>query len=151
MKLSSNGVSFIQKWEELRLKAYRDVKGVWTIGYGHTKTAEEYIGQTITQERATYLFNKDVAWAEEYVDKRIKTDTTQAQFDAMVSLTFNIGKGGFRTSTVLRLHNMNWDFGACAAFLMWHWSGGKRYRGLLRRRCEEAALYCSEPWGHADG
>lgn len=150
MKASDRCIDFILDFEKLKLVSYPDVKGVWTIGYGHTG-ADVGPHMKITESEARIFFKQDLAWAEHYVNTRLKSPTTQAQFDAMVSLVYNIGSGGFRTSTVLRLHNTNWDFGACAAFLMWHKSGGKRIRGLLRRRCQEAAMYCSEDWGQTDG
>ena len=148
MILGSRGRTLIKSFEKLELKAYHgaaDPPGVWTIGWGHTGTDVQK-GMVITEGRAEVLFDQDVEWAVDYVNSKIKVTTTQAQFDAMVSLVFNIGVGGFRTSTVLRLHNTNWDFGACAAFLMWHKSAGKKRRGLLRRRCMEAALYCEDRW-----
>ena len=150
MKLGHRGAELIKEFEKLKLKAYRCSAGVWTIGWGHTGP-DVKPGMVITKARAKELFWQDVAWAVKYVNDHIKVRTTQSQFDAMVSLVFNIGRGGFRTSTVLRLHNMNWDFGACVAFLMWRKVKKKDSRGLLRRRCREAALYCEDDWGHAAG
>ena len=150
MILSQKGEDFIKDFEQLRLEAYKPhPRDEWTIGWGHTGDVRPQ--DKISLDFAEYLFDRDVEWAVAYVNDRIKgVKTTQGQFDAMVSLTFNIGKGGFRTSTVLRLHRLNMDFGACAAFLMWHWSRGQRMRGLLRRRCLEAALYCDDNWGETD-
>ena len=102
MKLGHRGAELIKEFESLQLKAYRCSAGVWTIGWGHTGP-DVKPGMVITKSRAKELFWQDVAWAVEYVNSRTNVRTTQSQFDAMTSLVFNIGKGGFRTSTVLRL------------------------------------------------
>lgn len=148
MNLGERGAALIKSYESLKLEAYHgaaDPEGVWTIGWGHTKGVKE--GDVITEEQAESFFQEDVAWAVEAVNETSLVErTTQAQFDAMVSLTFNIGAGGFSNSTVLRLHNAFDFFGACGAFYMWNRSAGQPRRGLLRRRAEEALLYCQDRW-----
>jgi GH24 family phage-related lysozyme (muramidase) len=132
-----------------RFEAYLCPAKVWTIGWGATG-ADPFNGGKIgkgtvwTQEQCDMRFEQHLAQFEAAVREGIgKAATSQAQFDAMVSLTYNIGAAGFRRSTVLRKH-INGDFdGAARAFLMWNKAGGKVLRGLVRRREAEAALYRS--------
>jgi GH24 family phage-related lysozyme (muramidase) len=132
-----------------RFEAYLCPAKVWTIGWGATG-ADPFNGGKIgkgtvwTQEQCDMRFEQHLAQFEAAVREGIgKAATSQAQFDAMVCLTYNIGAAGFRRSTVLRKH-INGDFdGAARAFLMWNKVKGKPMRGLTRRREAEAALYRS--------
>ena len=67
--------------------------------------------------------------------------TTQHQFDAMVSLAYNIGMGNFSASTLLRKHKAGDKAGAAAQFAVWNKANKKVMAGLTRRRAAEAALY----------
>ena len=102
--------------------------------------------QTVwTQEQCDRRFEMHLAQFEEGVRDGIgKAPTTQAQFDAMVCLAYNIGVNAFQRSTVLRRHNAGDYAGAAAAFAMWNKGGGKVLKGLVRRRAAEAALYRSD-------
>lgn len=101
MFLSDIGISFLQAWEGLRLHAYADSGGIWTIGYGHTGL-EAYNGASITQERATQLFKQDLRKAETVVNNAVKVPLKQHQFDTLVSFAYNVGTGSFRSSTLLQ-------------------------------------------------
>ena len=148
MTPSDSCFSIIKLYEKCILTAYHgdaDPEGVWTIGWGHTEGVKE--GQEITQEIADKLLAQDVEDAARMVRHGIgNTPTSQGQFDAMVSLCYNIGAGNFTGSTLLRLHNAGRPFDACSEFLNWQISAGRRRRGLKRRRCQEALLYCQDPW-----
>lgn len=124
--------------EGLRLTAYQDSKGVWTIGHGHTGP-EVKRGLSIDRQKASALFRGDVAWAEDAVRKRISLSLNPDQFDALVMLTYNIGASGFAGSTVLRKVNEGALLEAGNAFLMWNKSGGKPV--LESRRYLERALF----------
>ena len=146
MKLSEQGLKDLQLSEDCKLKAYQDIKGVWTIGYGQTgKDIVE--GLVWTQEQADVARDASVAAREKAVTKALTRAATQAQFDAMVSLTYNIGLYAFQTSTVLRQHNAGNFKDAGAAFLMWNKvtiNGVLTYsEGLNNRRLREKALYLS--------
>lgn len=138
-------VDHVKKWEGLRLKAYLDVVGVWTIGYGHTKTAKP--GMVITEKEAERLLREDLAWAEKAVVNGVKVTITQPMFDAMVSLCFNIGAGAFARSTLLRELNAGDIEGAAQQFRVWvkgtDPKTGKKItiRGLVNRRADEEALF----------
>lgn len=139
MKTSSKGVQFIQHEEGCRLTAYQDTKGIWTIGTGHTGP-EVHKGMRITQDQANHLLAVDLVEAEYAVNKVIDEKTTQQQFDALVSLTFNIGNGAFASSTVAREHKADNYKAAANAFLLWK-RAGSNPRALLPRRKREKDIY----------
>jgi lysozyme len=143
-QINDAGLNLIASSEGLRLDAYQDVAGVWTIGYGHIRAVEP--GMTITQDQALGFLREDLGQAEAAVDAATSSvETDDNQFAAMVSLCFNIGSGNFRTSSVLRQHLAGNPAAAADAFLMWdkaHVNGGLQVvQGLLNRRERERELY----------
>jgi lysozyme len=142
MKTSPQGIDLIKEFEGFRPDAYQDVGGVWTIGYGFTQGVKE--GDTITQEEAdARLAQELLVPIENFLNRVCTVIPTQNQFDALVSLTYNIGMGNFQHSTVLADHN-NRDFaGAQQAFLRWDVSNGETVPGLYNRRKKESDLYGS--------
>ena len=147
MKTSSAGVAFIARHEGLRLRAYPDPATggePWTIGYGHTSAAglpKVYRGTTITKERAREILANDLVKFENAVEKALTVNPTQTQFDAMVSLCFNIGPANFARSSVLKFHNGRQFEKAAGAFALWNKASGKVLAGLTARRAAERALY----------
>lgn len=141
MKTSDNGLRIIKAYESLRLQAYRCPAGVVTIGYGHTRTAR--LGQTITEPQAEALLRGDLADAERAVNRTAAVrPLTQNQFDALVSLVFNIGSGRYDRSTIRAKVKANPDDPAIRAeFGKWVTAGEKRLEGLVKRRATEADLY----------
>ncbi|MDE1715762.1 lysozyme [Chromobacterium amazonense] len=140
MKTSQNGIAIIQKFEGLRLTAYRDIVGVLTIGYGHTGP-DVTPGLTITQPRAVALLQQDLAKFEAGVSRLVKVPLSQNQFDALVSFSYNLGLGSLQNSTLLRLLNAGDYVGAAGQFILWDKAGGKAVPGLLARRTAEQALF----------
>ncbi len=139
MTTSKNGIEFIKRHEGLRLKAYQDSAGVWTIGYGHTSTAKQ--GMTITEAEAEKLLIQDLKTAEDEINRHL-LPLKQHQFDSLISLVFNIGIGAFRKSTLLKRLKMDVNHPDIAnQFNRWVYGGGKILPGLVRRRKEEANLY----------
>lgn len=145
MKLSAAGAALLQGFEACRLIAYRDTKGVWTIGWGHTGP-EVQSGVRWSRAEADAAFLKDIAWAEAAVNK-VTSILNQNQFDALVSFVFNIGAPNFRLSTMLRKLNLGDFVGAQAQFPKWNKiteasSGHLRVdKGLVNRRARERALF----------
>lgn len=135
MKLSQDGVNLIKHYEGLRLHAYQDSVGIWTIGVGHTKNVHP--GMVISEETADQFLRDDVEEAENAVMRLVKVPLDQAQFDALVSLVFNIGEGNFSHSTLLKKLNAHDYLGASAEFVKWNKAGGKPVLGLTRRRAAE--------------
>lgn len=140
--ISNTGANLIKKWEGLRLQSYLDPVGIWTIGYGHTRTAGP--NQTITEAQADQLLRDDIAEFEGYVRHYVNSDINQSQFDALVSFTFNLGPGALQGSTLLRKVNANPnDRSIPDEFRKWNRAGGYIMEGLVRRREEEAELYAN--------
>lgn len=105
MKISSQGLKALSAREGIRTHAYRDTRGIWTIGVGHTSAAgppNVSEGTTLTLQQVLDLFAKDVARYENTVNRAIKVDLTQNQFDALVSICYNIGVGAFAGSSMVR-------------------------------------------------
>ena len=151
MRLSQKGVNFIKSHEALRLKAYQDSKGVWTIGWGHTKGVKP--GDVITRAQAEQFIRDDFAWVErtlnaDLVTGRDKPLVTQSEFDALCSLVFNIGSNAYLDSTVRRKIKQGDKMAAARAFKMWVYSNHKFVQGLANRRADEVRLFLQS--GEAD-
>lgn len=143
MKLSQRGKDFIKSFEGLELRVYPDPAtggAPYTAGYGHTGS-DVKPGMTVTQAMADAWFDKDVEKFESGVSALLTAPTTQPQFDAMVSLAYNIGLGNFGKSTLLRKHNEKCYSCAAGQFPAWNRAAGKVMNGLTRRRNAERALY----------
>lgn len=140
---SKNGLELIKKYEGLRLDAYKDTAGILTIGYGHTKTVKP--GMIINKEMAELLLKIDVMDAENAVRDLVNIELNQNQFDALVSFVFNIGRGNFKRSTLLKRLNENKILEAGEEFMKWtkaRQPGGlKELPGLVKRRAEEKTLF----------
>ncbi|MNF39843.1 Lysozyme RrrD [compost metagenome] len=140
MNLSPNGLDTIKGFEQLRLTAYLDTGGVWTIGYGHTRSA--LAGMQISEARALMLLAQDVAEAVEAVNKLVRVPLEQYEFDALVSFVFNIGVGAFKSSTMLRcLNDRAEPMRIGTEFLRWVYDNGKKIAGLETRRRKERLLF----------
>ena len=122
-KLSSTGGQLIRNYEELRLDAYRDAAGVWTIGYGSTRyrdgTPVKPGDKLANGQQADDLFINTLGQYTGAVNRLVKVPLTQHQFDALVSFTYNEGTGAFQHSTLLQLLNKKDYDGAVAEFLKW--------------------------------
>lgn len=148
MRISDNGIAFIAEWEGVRLKAYKCSAGVWTIGIGSTRYEDGSpvkAGDVLPSEPAAYaLFRNTVGQYEGVVNRLAKKPLKQNQFDALVSLAYNIGVGAYAKSTVAkRVANDPADPSIRNGFLMWVKAGGRVVNGLVRRREAEANLYFS--------
>lgn len=135
MKTTNSGIELIKKFEGCRLTAYKDVVGVLTIGYGHTKNV--YEGMTISLDEANDMLLEDISIAEKTVDKYdIKYNFSEHEYNALVSFAFNLGSidkltaNGTRTKEVI-----------ASKIKLYNKAGGKVNKGLTQRRKEEYALF----------
>lgn len=141
--VNNAALDLIKQWEGLRLTAYQDVAGVWTIGYGSTKGVTA--GMRITEEQATERLRADLATAEHAVWNAVDVDLNDNQFGALVSFVFNVGGGAFRSSTLLRKLNAG-DYASVPAELA-KWNKARvngvliPITGLSNRRAAEAGLW----------
>lgn len=145
MKTTSKvGIDLISSFEDTKLKAYDDGVGVWTIGIGTTiypNGVKVKKGDVCTLEQAKSYFAQDLKSFEKTVNDSVKVDLTQNQFDALVSLTYNIGSTAFKKSTLLKKLNAKDYTGASDQFLAWVSPGSNVEKGLRRRRTAERALF----------
>jgi lysozyme len=116
-QINSKGLDLIKKSEGLKLVAYQDQAGVWTIGYGHTKGV--FRGMNITEAQAEAFLLDNIANACRAVETYVKVTLTDNQFAALVDFTFNEGDGALEHSTLLRLLNSGDFIGAAQQFLVW--------------------------------
>ncbi|MEJ5205238.1 lysozyme [Acinetobacter junii] len=142
--ISKTGIDLISSFEGIRLNAYDDGVGVWTIGIGTTiypNGVKVKKGDKCTLEQAKEYFAHDLKSFEKTVNDSVKVPLSQNQFDALVSLTYNIGSAAFKNSTLLKKLNAKDHQGAADQFLRWNKGGGKVMKGLVRRREAERALF----------
>ncbi len=140
MKTGKNGIDLIKRCEGFSLKPYRDVAGHLTIGYGHRIKPGEIL-ESVTPEQAEALLKDDLATAENGVNRLVKADLSQNQFDALVSFCYNLGVTAFENSTLLRLLNRGDIDTAASQLSRWIYAGGKQQPGLIARRAAETTLF----------
>lgn len=141
MKTGPAGIALIKSFESRALHAYPDPAtggDPWTNGYGHT--GEDVIpGQTIDEAQAERWLAADLFRFERAVDS--VGPLTQNQYDACISLAYNIGVANFDHSTLVRMLQNGDTAGAAGQFERWNKAGGKVMAGLTRRRAAERALF----------
>lgn len=149
LRTSQAGLDLIKSFEGFRDTAVRLPDGRWTIGFGHVRTARE--GLSIGEKDAEDLLRRDIAPAEDIVQSGVFAPLSQNQFDALVSLAFNISPVQFRDSDVLRALNAGDFIMAADGFDAWR---SARVNGrliivdaLVRRRALEKAMFLEHPAG----
>ena len=142
MKTSPAGIDLIKRWEGYSATVYSCAGGWPTIGYGHVVLKGENFDDGVDESTAVNLLKKDVGKSEYAVGRLIAVDLDQFQFDALVSFTFNLGAGALQRSTLRRKLNRG-EYALVPRELMkWVYAGGRKLRGLVRRRRDEAELFC---------
>jgi len=152
LRLSSNGWDHIKESEGLRLKAYKIGDGMITVGYGHAeriRNSKLRAGQKITQEQAMQYLIKDVNVAaqgikrmfKQWEEDGVKMQITQNQYDALVSMAFNMGVSGLR-QTEFAEHLKNKDFEK-AAHTIKVTGVSDKFPGLAKRRMKEFRMFVS--------
>lgn len=133
-------LKLVARFEGLRLEAYQDQVGVWTIGYGDTGP-DIVQGVVWTQEQADASLAKRLDEFQGWMAPHITAQPTDEQMAAMTSLCYNIGIHGFLGSSVLRKFNEGDIQGAADSFLLWNKGGGRVLKGLDWRRHEERKIF----------
>lgn len=149
MKLSTRGRQAIIGFEgrhklraDGRYEAYKCPAGVWTIYTGVTEGV--HAGMIVTEAEGEAIFARELAKFETAVNNAVLVPLTQAQFDVLVSFSYNVGTGALRRSTLLRVLNAG-DYGAVPAQLArWTHGGGKVLPGLVKRRAAEAKMWSEQ-------
>jgi lysozyme len=141
MRLSKLGADLIKHYEGYELEPYICPAGYWTIGWGHRISDAERFRLTagISITEAQQLFDYDIARFERGVLRLITWPTTQGQFDALVSFSFNLGLGRLQASTLRAKFNRGEYAGD--ELPKWVFSKGIKLAGLVKRRYAEKALF----------
>ncbi len=141
-RTNKNGLLLIKSFEGLRLKAYKDAVGIWTIGYGTTRGVRP--GQTISEAQAVQFLQEDLTRFEKSINEVVRSPINDNQFSALACFTYNVGSGAFRSSTLLKKLNAGDVQGAADELLRWDKAGGRTLAGLTRRRKAERLLFLGE-------
>lgn len=138
-------LDLVRRFEGFRAAPYQCSAKVWTIGYGSTR---DPAGRRITQ--ATPSIGRDVAqdWATADLQRRaritrrlVRVRLTDGQMAALTDFTYNLGSGALKASTLRQKLNRGDYEGASREFRKWVFAGGRRLRGLVRRRAAEKTLF----------
>lgn len=143
--ISKQGIDLICRFEGFSPIIYMCPAGYPTIGYGHliTEANKEQFLDGVNEDEALDLLRQDVAVAERAVLRLITVPLTQGQFDALVSFTFNLGAGALQRSTLRRKVNREDHADVPAELGKWVWAGGRKLKGLVKRRATEGRHYVS--------
>jgi lysozyme len=146
MKISQQGIDFIKQFEGFRAKPYLCSAKVPTIGYGSTRYADgtpvSLRDPAITEAVGLALFKDTLTTYEKGVTKAVKIPLEQYEFDALVSLCYNIGVGNLASSTLVRLLNEDEArIEVAGQFLRWNRANGAVISGLTRRREAEREMF----------
>ena len=136
--LSATALVGIASSEGYVEKAYRDIVGVWTIGFGTTAGVKP--NQSITPVAALQRKIEDIQKFEGAVKECVRVPLHQHEYDAYISLAYNIGPTAFCGSTLVRKLNAQDYAGACKEILKWNMAGGRVVEGLNNRRKAEYKL-----------
>lgn len=143
MDASASALAMIRKWEKCRLRAYQDQGGVWTIGYGHTLNVKQW--DVISDRTAEDFLLADVSSVALSLTKALRYPITQNQFDALVSLAFNVGAGSVARSRLLSdLNSGDTDAAAKEFDNGWDTVDCVFNQGLKTRRLDEQKLFRGE-------
>ena len=139
--ITQNGLDLIKRFEGFSRTVYFCPAGYPTIGYGHVVKDDEDFSAGIDEAQAEELLRQDAQIAERAVLRLINVLLTDGQFDALVSFTYNLGGGALQRSTLRRKINREEHAEVPEQFMRWVWAGGRKLRGLVRRRAAEAGFY----------
>ncbi len=141
--VTDEGLALIQRFEGFAPEVYVCPGGWPTIGYGHVVQENEHdrFSGGIDETEAEHLLRRDVETAERAALRLIRVPLEDGQFDALSSFTFNLGAGALQRSTLRRKVNREEHGTVPAEFRRWVWAGGRKLKGLVRRREAEVELY----------
>ena len=144
-QITDRGVALIKRHEGFVAAPYRCPAGYLTVGYGHVLLPGERFEEGVNERQAEQLLEADVRQAEQAVLRLITAPLADGQFDALVSFTFNVGAGALQRSTLRACVNDSRHDDVPDQLMRWVWAGGRRLKGLVARRADEAAMYAGEP------
>lgn len=139
MNVSQKGITLLKFLEGFRSTPYLCPGGVWTIGYGHTRSVRG--GMKITKPMAEELLKEDLYSMERAIARLVTVELTQDQFDALALFVFNVGVHSLDKSSLLKRLNKGWYSQVPAQLAKWVYADGKKLNGLVRRRKAEIGLW----------
>lgn len=143
MKISRNGIELIKSFEAFRAKKYLCPAGKGTIGYGHLLKRGEII-EEISKLEANRILRRDINIVEKSIQRNVRVNLVQNQFDALCSFVFNVGRASFQRSTLRQ--KINYEASSeeiYDEFMRWIYVGGIKSKGLINRRKIESNLFLS--------
>ena len=145
MHTNAAALRLITRFEGFSPKPYRCPAGVWTIGYGATRTP---LGARVDEDTGVVTRKQAMAWlmttlkrTERAVGRLIAVPLTDNQFGALASFTYNVGSGNLAASTLRAKLNRGDVQGAAEEFPKWRFAKSKVLAGLVKRRAAERALF----------
>lgn len=132
------GLSILKEFEGLRLDAYQDVGGYWTIGYG---TRIETGPASITLELAEQMLQSYLRTLERRVYSILEVKVNENQYAALLCFSYNVGFSALKYSTLLKYLNEGYFNEAADEFLKWDHVKSVVDNGILKRRAVERALF----------
>lgn len=136
-------IPYIGEWEGLRLKAYRDVVGVWTVCYGETKGVTR--GDSYTKAECDEMFSRELLDYRNRLHRAFTEETLKFRLPvtrdvAYTSLAYNAGVAAISRSTAVKRLNAGNIVGGCEAITWWNKAGNRIWRGLVNRRKKDYDL-----------
>ena len=144
-RMTEEGLDLIKFYEGYSSSPYLCPAQHWTIGYGaiwgmdDTRVKEDH--PDINEDQADYLLRRDVKKSEMAVLRHIRVPLEDGQFNALCSFVFNLGSGALQSSTLRRKINRGDYIGAANEFPRWVFAGGRKLKGLIRRREHERLMF----------
>jgi len=144
MKINQEGLNLLKSFEGCKLAPYKDIGGIWTVGYGHT--GQDVIpGQPWTQEQVDNCLSQDLSKFEKGVESLLAVPFNENEFSALVVFSYNVGLNALKNSTLLKKLNMVDKLGAADQLLLWNKVNKQPIAGLTRRRQAERTLFLKQP------
>ena len=143
--MTDEGLDLIKLYEGYSSSPYLCPAQHWTIGYGaiwgmdDKRVTEDH--PDINEDQADYLLRRDVKKSEMAVLRHIRVPLEDGQFNALCSFVFNLGSGALQSSTLRRKINRGDYIGASNEFPRWVYAGGRKLKGLVRRREHERLMF----------
>ena len=147
MNISQAGIDLIKKFEGYKTKPYRDVAGLWTIGYGHLigngKTLPDQYDREFTEGEIDELLRQDLARFERGITLQFPVLLRQCEFDSLCSFSYNLGLPTLEKSSLRKDILAGNKEEAAKDFLKYVYAGDKIIKGLQNRRLAEQQLFLS--------
>lgn len=145
--MTAEGLDLIKHYEGFSSAPYKCPAGYWTVAYGAIwgvyGTRVDADHPNVSKEQGNRLLRRDVGKSERAVLRLIKVPLSDGQFDSLCSFVFNLGSGALQSSTLRRRLNRGAYEEAANEFPRWVFAGGRKLKGLIKRRGDERMMFLS--------